>query len=145
MIGQKILTRVLRPERESASRGYSTKFEGRPVYVENGLDNIFFDVVKLPLTPRSLLRLQMLRFFLLRIGHCLGARGVAIDDSCVLRACAKRTRHAARNDKHGELSGKSNSHGRSPRRIKRSRRFRAPCLSIWSLQLQPGLAPYLYR
>ena len=111
MIRQQILPGILWSERESTPCGYSAKFEARPVDVKKVVDYFFLYVIKLLLTSRRFLWLQMLRFFPFRIGHCLGARGAAIDNSSVLRECAKATRSNARNQKHYELSGKSNSHG----------------------------------
>src|ERR1700679_1502730 len=111
MIGQQVLPSVLWPERESASRGYSAKFEGRPVRVKNLPKDIFLDMVELSLALRGFLRLQMLRLFLFRIGHRLGPRGAATGDSLVLRQCAKGTCYADGNEQHAELSGKSISHG----------------------------------
>src|ERR1700685_4129939 len=107
MIRQQVLAGILWPEREPTYGGYSAKFKARPVRVKNATEDAFFDVVEPPLTSRGFLRLQMLRFFLFRIGHRLGPRGAAY----VLRECAKRTGDTARDEKHGELSGKSNSHG----------------------------------
>src|SRR3984957_15440236 len=138
MIRKQVLTRILRSERESAARRDSAKFKSRPVRVKNAAKDAFFDVVELQFSPRRFLRLQMLRFCLLRIDDRLGPRSAAVGSSCILRARAQRTRNAAGDEKHGELSDNSNSHGYSFLRIKRSRRFRAPCLSIWSLQLQPN-------
>ena len=111
MIGQQVLPRVLWPERKSASRGYSAKFESRPVRVKNRPKDVFLDMVEFSLTLRGFLRLQMLRFFLFRIGHCLGPRGAATGSSLVLCLCAKGTRYADGNEQHAELSGKSISHG----------------------------------
>src|ERR1700733_9557083 len=111
MIGQQVLPSVLWPERASASRGYSAQFEGRPVRVKNRPKDIFLAMVKLSLASRWCLRLQMLRFFLFRIGHCLAPRGAATGSSLVLRQCAKGTRYADGNEQHAELSGKSISHG----------------------------------
>src|SRR5271163_1511809 len=105
MIRQQILTRVLGPEREAASRGYSATFEARPIRIKNRPDYSFLEMVELPLTLGRFLRLQMLRFFLLRIGHRLGTRRSATDSSCILRRHAKRTRNPAGNKKNGELSG----------------------------------------
>src|ERR1700723_719196 len=105
MIRQQVLAGILGPEREPTSGGYSPKFKARPVRVKNATEDAFFDVVEPPLTARGFLRLQMLRFFLFRIGHRLGPRGAATGDSLVLRQCAKGTCYADGNEQHAELSG----------------------------------------
>src|ERR1700685_257185 len=111
MVCKQALACVLWTQRESASRGYPAKFEGRPVCVKNRPEYIFLVVIKFPLTARRFLWRQMLRFFLFRIGDRLGPRGSGIGNSRVLRACAKRNRNTACDEKNGELSVKSNSHG----------------------------------
>jgi hypothetical protein len=110
VVCQQILPRILRPERESASGGYSAKLERRPVRIKDAVEYVFLDVVELSLTAGWFLRHQMVRFFLLSIDNRLGSGSVSANSSSILREGVKRTGNRARDEKHGELSDKSNSH-----------------------------------